>query len=190
MRTLLYSSILLLAGCGSEPASAPAPEARAAFVGTLDGTDARVGLVREGAHVALFVCGGPTSMSATRWFRGDVRADGALALTSGDATVTASSSESAWSGTFTWASEPARSFRVRAARAGTAEDLYEGLLDGGSVGVIVTDETMQGVFKAVDGSTFQVLPVRTVERTAQGLAVKVNLASGPRELFVLPARAL
>jgi hypothetical protein len=45
------------------------------------------------------------------------------------------------------------------------------------------------VLRALDGSTFQVLPVRTVTPTPQGLAVKVTLPSGPREVFVQPARA-
>lgn len=191
MRTILLplTALLAISGCASAEPEAKTAEGRAAWIGALEGTDARVGLVREGAQVALYVCGGPTSMPATRWFRGSVRGDGAIELSSTGASVRAALDASGWSGTLTMAPDPVRTFTLRAARTGSAEDLYEGTLDGGSVGVVVTENTMQGVLRALDGSTFQVLPVRTVVPGPQGLSVSVKHAGGVREFFVLPARA-
>lgn len=199
MRTFLRSlPLLLLAlpGCGDESAATtPVEPARASFVGPLEGTDARVGLVREGARVLVYVCGGPSSLASTRWYQGDVRDDGTIQLATADTTLQAAPSGVAWAGAWTHASDPPRAFRLEPARERTIEDLYRGTLDGGSVGVVVfqsgpdAEPTIQGVFQALDGASFQVLPVRTAQLGPQGLAVQVTLAAGARELFVQAARA-
>jgi hypothetical protein len=75
---------LLAAGCA-------APEIAPSYVGkvTDPGQDAAVAVVSDGLQVAVYVCGGPTTFETlSRWYKGDVDADGAFNLEKGDSQVT------------------------------------------------------------------------------------------------------
>ena len=70
---------LLAAGCAAPEVPGVAP----AYIGKITdpGHDAAVAVVSDGVQVTVYVCGGPTTYDKlTRWFQGDVGADGTFKL--------------------------------------------------------------------------------------------------------------
>lgn len=62
----------LVVSCGSSVEPVAEPKPKVVYVGQVDGTDARIGLVRNDAQWAAYVCGGPTTLeSMTAWFEGE-----------------------------------------------------------------------------------------------------------------------
>jgi hypothetical protein len=70
--SVLVASAAIACGGGTEP-GAGAAGPTAVYVGRLDGTDARVALVRDDVRWAAYVCGGPSTLSSmTGWFQGEM----------------------------------------------------------------------------------------------------------------------
>src|ERR1041385_8720660 len=71
----LFSTSVMVASCviscgGTEAAAQFRP--LEVYVGQVDGTDARIALVRDDARWAAYVCGGPSTLSSmTEWFEGE-----------------------------------------------------------------------------------------------------------------------
>jgi len=74
--TLQSAAASVLVACLGISCSGADPEAQprsmATYVGQVDGTDARIALVRDDARWAAYVCGGPSTLSTlTDWFEGE-----------------------------------------------------------------------------------------------------------------------
>lgn len=176
-------------GCGGSDDEA-APAAAATLVGSLSGSDARVGLVVDDTRGVLYVCGGDaTRASLTRWFAGARTAAG-LDWTTGDLRVQAAPKGASWSGELKKADGTVLAFEVTPVAAGTIAGLYDAKLPEGRAGVVVFQAsaaepaTILGAFKTTGGLFEQVLPVREVLRTGQGIEVKVP--SVATSFFVQP----
>jgi hypothetical protein len=80
----LCIATLVLGGLGCGDEAAPVATPSATYVGTVDGTGARIAVVHAGASYVAYVCGeGETLASHTRWFRGELDYDaGSVALVS------------------------------------------------------------------------------------------------------------
>jgi hypothetical protein len=76
-KVLLVAPCLLGVACagstGRDDPGASSDEGQATFVGTLDGSDARIAVVRGATALEAYVCGKgeATLVSHTRWFRSD-----------------------------------------------------------------------------------------------------------------------
>jgi hypothetical protein len=170
---------------------------RRAFVGAVGGTDARVGIVVEGERIAVFVCGGPSTVTThTRWFRG------ALAAGAREVQLT----KDGWS---------VRLWRDRDQLVGlldggdgapllfTAHDaaapylgLYSVRVDGATVGVVVSDDDgdgrleVQGAVQEASSSgvtsVAQVTPVRIASIAPPALVVQAPVGGVSRDIVVRP----
>lgn len=181
----------IVAGLGCSASEAPvAPATSSPLVGTLEGTDARVGLVVDDAKGVLYVCGGATTRaSLTRWFRGPRSAAG-IDWTSEDLRVIAAPRGAAWAGELRKSDGTSVPFVLDAAAAGTLAGVYDATLPTGRAGVVVfqgspaEQASMLGAFRASGGAFAQVLPVREVSRTSRGIEVQV--AGLAETIFVQP----
>ncbi len=187
---LAFAGCLL--GCGSSsPGSAPGTTAAPlVFVGDVEGTDVRVGIVATRHHARVFFCGGDTSYATlTHWIP-------SASLDPGDGALTQASDTAGWSvngtldeggatGTVVAGATGSFSFHAAPVAAGTIAGLYESTLPCGEVGLIVAQDssgdapTGQGacVPSAPGGtaSTEQVNPIRPITRAADGtIAVSVG----------------
>jgi len=77
--TLLVGTLCTAMGaaCAHDGASDGEPVTEATFIGTLDGSNVRIAVVRGRSTLQAYVCGaGDTLATHTRWFRGRVPGDG------------------------------------------------------------------------------------------------------------------
>jgi len=181
---------LALFGCGSSDDTTTPAANTAALVGTLAGTDARIGLVLDDTKGVLYVCGGDsTRATLTRWFRGTRTAAG-IDWTTDDLRVVAAPRGATWVGELKKSDGTSSSFEVTPTAAGTIAGLYESARAEGRAGVVVFQPspsgpaTILGAFKTTAGKLEQVLPVREVLRTPQG--IEVTVASVSTAFFVQP----
>ncbi|MBV9945525.1 MAG: hypothetical protein JOZ69_01600 [Myxococcales bacterium] len=184
-----------LAAC--EMPSSPTPSAPRFMVGTVDDSDAWVGIVTSDRRARVFVCGGPSSVATTtHWFPVDVDEHGLAQSDAGAGVVVdgpalqvqmgASSAE----GTVTL-QEVTYTLHATAVRAGTIAGLYEANGQCGKLGLIVTQpaagaEAMaQGACvpsaaTAANGFSkiVQVNPLQPVARAADGSILVTVTESG------------
>jgi hypothetical protein len=181
-----------LAGCGaSEDASPPVTTAEARLVGSVAGTDARIGLVIDATKGTLYVCGGDATRSKlSRCFSGP-RTSAGLDWTSGDLRVVASQSGDTWSGEVRQSDGTSLRFDLAPVTKGTIAGLYDVKLPEGRAGVVVFQPsstepaTMLGTIEIKAMGIFQqVLPVREVLVTARGIEVQATGVS--TTFFVQP----
>jgi hypothetical protein len=172
----------VLLGCSASDDAATPSTSQASLVGALNGTDARVGLVVNDTKGVLYVCGGATTRAAlTRWFGGSRTAAG-IDWTTDDLRVVAAPSGKGWSGEVRKMDGSAMTFALTPAE-GSVAGLYQALLPEGRAGVVVfPDATILGTFKTTAGVFEQVLPVREVSRTPNGIEVQIT----GRTFFVQP----
>jgi len=186
MRLFLPIFLVLASSCGSAGGAST-------FVGSVEGTDIKVGLVTDGGKAALFFCGGPSSFTqSTRWFRGD-GAPSAISFTSANWAASGSANGELASGMV----NPGIGSSLRWTAKRVSEDglpgLYESTTDpDGTAGVVVLDEsTMQGAMLP-KGSTAtsvqQIVPILPITRSPDGIRVTVNGATA-REIKVVRTRA-
>ncbi|WP_433929116.1 hypothetical protein AB3662_36470 [Sorangium cellulosum] len=182
---------LLCAGCAADPADHEGP-ATETSVGTVDGSDAVVAVVRGEGEVTLYVCGGASSYATmTRWFDGPAEANGAFSLSNGGWTARAEPGGDA--GTLRSPDGAELAFRVRPAALDRAEGLYAAVDSGCRTGVVVhTPEgaeapALQGTWCG-DGDRFaQVTPIRWLsEPDRRGIEVRVELEGARKRLLVTP----
>lgn len=101
---------LILAACGSKPASTGIASG---WTGKVDGTDAYIALVTNGTELMAYVC---DSQTVAEWFHGKVGEDkldlvaGTANLTNGHATLVATLTQAAATGTVTLADGQTHSF--------------------------------------------------------------------------------
>ncbi len=142
------------------------------FVGTVQGTDAQVGLVVTDVNVVAYVCGGPdTRTTLTRWFAGStMRSLEVSPLDSGVGTVTADDWSLSWNGDTGSLVDPDGVIAnwVLDDQTGRAA-LYEGDDSGCRDGAIVWDvdgePTLQGTWGCYGGPApmLEVMPVGTLQ---------------------------
>ena len=184
----------MLAGCGDDADTSPAParaavEAKGAFVGKVDGTDAYVALVSDGRRVLGYVC---DSKKLSRWIDVSTIRDGtaALATRTGDDLGEAMISGGRASGTITIDGEP---HPFRAVPASGEAGLYraahvdrkDGTLREGEVEagwIVLADGTQRGGTNVGTTSTVLVksaprltLSTSTVNLSVSGTSLKTAL---------------
>ena len=171
-RCSLSLALLLLAplaaGCGDETV-APA------FLGQVSGTDAVVGAVSEGGQIAFYVCGGPSSYTRlTRWFTGDVAADGSIDLQTTGWTLTGNLGGG--SGTLAGPDGETHPWAAHVV-SGEVDGLYS-VMDGACrTGAVVGDLDgtgslrFQGTWCDGDGEFAQVTPILPMSDVTAGVAL-------------------
>ena len=188
VRPLLLVSLLSFAACGGADGD------RRVYAGPVNGTDALVGVVIEGARALVYVCGGPTSLDQYNgWFEGEIvdgalsasGAGGALTLeTVGDEVVRGAITPSLGRPATWAASDSVANAEVFRGPAPAAP------CDTG--GIIVGEHDGEPIFVGTfcDGPpnlVGQVSPVRPFDLTAAGISVSVPRASGAETLRLAPA---
>lgn len=172
-----------------EDAATPVVTTRT-FVGDLQGTDARFGLVVEGGKGFLFFCGGDqTFATATKWFRGALSLDAPFALQQTGWTASAGLEADGHGvvGTLDRGDGAPLTFRGTEVAAGTDAGLYEATDTDGVAALIVKQAspsdaaTMQGAFKGTGGSVRQVVPLG---RAPEGFQVQATIDTGVKSFVV------
>jgi hypothetical protein len=182
MSLLKYLSLCapaaLVVACGSS--SSPAPAAPRVFVGAVDGSDARVGVVATDHSARIFFCGGAaTYKTMTHWIpSAPIDAHGAVAQPADAAgwVVAGQVASAGVSGTVTPAGGAALNFHADPVATGTIAGLYEAAGPCGKVGLIVAQGSSgempagQGACLPATGTADpeQVIPVRPIERAGDG----------------------
>jgi hypothetical protein len=186
-----------LVACGEDSAESPGPEVPGAriWVGTLDDTDAKVGVVHEDGEAVLFFCGGETTYPVlTRWFSGPTALEPAFSFEVATFRVDGEFVGDALEGTVQRDGESGNTWRADPAIPGTLTGLYSGQAPCGRVGLIVSqpsaedEPTGQGAcVRVVDGelSVEQVNPVLPLAKVED--FIRVTVASDPdQEVTVRP----
>ncbi len=180
-----FLGLVLCAGCGSDP------HAPATYVGDVDGTDMKVGIVTEGGKVAMFFCGGPTSYTqSTKWFRGaaepmniDFAANGWVAKVSASGDTATGSVDRGNGNVLQFAAH-------KVPEDGVA-GLYELKDQYGTAGVVVIDsQHAQGALVPANPaiSVEQIEAILPVSRTSDAIQVNVVEAT-PRAITVTRVHA-
>jgi hypothetical protein len=159
--------VVALSGCSSSSSSGPAV-ATTQFVGTVNGTNAVVGVVVTGDKALVFFCGtGSTLSTLTHWMHGSITVGQPFTVT--DSTATASGTATATGVTGTLSVEdagPPIMWSASVVASGTAAGVYTDQATQGLADLIVTQPTpsvtamLQGAFRdSADGIVFQVMPL-------------------------------
>ena len=69
-RCALLWALLLATSCGAG-GSPTSDETPSVYVGSVEETDAKIALVRDGARWAAYLCGGAETLGSTAWFKGE-----------------------------------------------------------------------------------------------------------------------
>jgi hypothetical protein len=69
-RCALLGALLLATACGAD-GSPTSDETPSVYVGSVEETDAKIALVRDGARWAAYLCGGAETLDSTAWFKGE-----------------------------------------------------------------------------------------------------------------------
>lgn len=180
LATTTTALALCASGCGD--VVAPAYALREQFTGRVEQSDVAVAVVRDGANVVAYVCGGASTLeSHTAWYQGEMQGDRAvLRGPRGELAV-------AFDGDAVTGTSGALSFRI--ARTSALGGLYEHR-GACRTGVIVFsgangDFAAQGAGCDANGRRSQVTPIRPMELLADGLAVVVD-RDPSHTLFVRP----
>jgi hypothetical protein len=165
---------LLALGCSDDPAAA---RVEGTFVGTVEGTDMRVGLVTGPTDTAIFFCGGSASLPTTTWMRPATSA-GDIDVDVGKAHVHAAVSATRITGAFEPGDGQVLTFSADRVPDDGSRGLYEQSDEQGRAAVVVfADDQLQGAFiRASDGFVMQVVPVKPgpLDSSAGSLAVRVD----------------
>jgi hypothetical protein len=191
-----------VAACGSSSSSAsPASAEPRVFIGQVDGSDARVGVVATGHSARIYFCGGDgTFTTMTHWFPSvpfgtsgrDLAPTGATAGWS----IAGEVDDAGASGMVTTTSGSGFAFHAAPVAAGTIAGLYEAAGPCGKVGLIVAQGSAgeepvgQGACVPATGgaSPEQVNPIRPIQRAADGtIAVVVDGVQVPVHAAAAPA---
>lgn len=181
MRTLFLSAAGLAAvGCSSSPTGT--------FVGQLEGTTSRVGVVLAEDRGLLYVCGGEQDLDRHHhWF--ELEPNGAGWIGTEADTVSLEISGDGLQGSVTVGGQ---ADTLTATPAEGVDGLYEATEDTLSacrVGVVVADggSVAQGAFCPDVTTAVQVVPIDFSALSAAGFAAQSD-TEPPVELFVEPAR--
>jgi hypothetical protein len=184
-RFFALSVLLVGASCGSDP------HAPATYVGDVDGTDMKIGIVTEGGKVAMFACGGPTSYAqATKWFRG-ASEPMTISFSSDGWVAKASASGDMATGTIDRGTGIAFRFTAKKVPEDGVAGLYELKDQNGTAGVVVIDsQHAQGALVPVNPAIAieQIEAILPVSRVSDGIQVNVVEAM-PRAITVTRVHA-
>jgi hypothetical protein len=192
----LAALVVVAAACGSS--SSPAPAAPRVYVGEVQGSDARVGVVATDRDARIFFCGGASSYrSMTHWIpSAPIDADGGVSQPADAAgwIVEGQVAASGASGTVMVPDGSKFSFHADPVARGTISGLYEGAGPCGKLGLIVAQGAAgqaadgQGACVPASGEADpeQVNPIRPIERATDGTIPVVVDGAG---LLVHPAAA-
>jgi hypothetical protein len=185
--TLAFTSILALTARCAVTASSPSY-----FAGEVAGSDAVVAVVREGAHLTAYACGGPGSYATlTRWFEGDATAGSPVELRRNGMTLRLDAS---WAdgdvitGTLTDTTGRTLAFRASSQPGDALSGLYENAESGCRAGAVVwypegaTEPSLQGTWCSREGLVEQVTPVRPMTPEESGLRVQLGARGGYRQI--------
>jgi len=178
-------ALLMASSCGGDPHGA------ATYVGDVDGTDMKVGIVTEGGKVAMFFCGGPTSYTqATKWFRGTAEPM-TIAFSANGWVANASASGDMATGTVDRGNGNPLHFTARKVPEDGVAGLYQLKDEHGTAGVVVLDPMhAQGALVPVDPAIAveQIEAILPVSRTSDAIQVNV-VESVPRAITVTRVHA-
>lgn len=161
------------------------------FVGSLEGTDAVVGIVQKGELWAGYVCGGRTSYATlTSWYEGSVAR---TELIEPNGNLSARWADGALTGTLLGRDGVSRNFRANPvlAGAGTVLGLFEAVDSGCRAGFVAMpspsgqDSVTQGVWCDRAGRFEQVTPILPIALGERG--VLVHVSQYDRQFYVVPA---
>lgn len=144
LRHALFALLLLLTSC--QPKTDGPPR----FVGTVDGTDALIGVALEEGSVIAYVCGRESWQTRTGWFAtsladGATGEEGAVVPTtsaSGHTLESAHIERTRVTGTLRFADGVTASFTAERADPDTAAGLYDTTSSEGQAGLIVTNDLL------------------------------------------------
>lgn len=135
---VLAMAALAACGGGAAPKSTH-------YVGKVEGTDAYIGIARNGAGVTAYVCDG---QSVATWFKGKANGDGSIDLTSADGSkLQGTLSGDTFSGSFTPAGGAAQAYTASKASGDAGLYRLEETADGGTVvggWVVLADGSLRG----------------------------------------------
>jgi hypothetical protein len=215
-RAGLAAATLLAASCG--PEGSPPESSRGssgesrAFVGVVEGSDARIAVVERQGSLSAYVCGGPSSYEAlSRWFEPSaVAGDPSRFEASKDGwTLTGALSPGEREGEQTPGAAPRRvlsgrlegpdgkwyRFHGELAYPGSLAGLYGVVDEGCKTGAVVLqaspseEPTVLGTWCSSAGERMQVTPVMPVELHAGALDLQVVRLGAVRHLVALPVEA-
>ena len=160
-------------GLKLNPPDAGAADPSAIYVGTVDKSDIRVGLVVLTGKGALFFCGGPTTLGSTKWFRGAVGAD-SISLDKDGAAARGTFSATKASGTMTPAQGQPLTWSVTRVAEGSVAGLYDAK-DTGIAGVVVaSSDFAQGAYIDMALKVSQIIVIQPIRVLDFGLTVTVD----------------
>ncbi len=183
---LVIAALPVVLGCSShEDDGPPGP---AIYVGSVDGTDMRVGLVTENGAGALFFCGGPKTLPNTKWFRPTTLDPNKFDIVSKDGTSRANgqpdgSGESGW---VKFGTDDEIAWHVVPVPAGSVAGLYDYKgADGVGGVVVVSGDTTQGAFidPAPAFKVESIIVIRPVE-LVDGEKLHVTIGDSARPIEV------
>jgi hypothetical protein len=203
LRLVLALPVLAcVTSCGSSSAPPSPPLATTErYVGTVEGSNALVGLAVTDGKALLFFCGaGSTLTTSTHWLRGSVTLGQSFQLTDGVATATGASTGSSTpqqiSGTYTEsASGKPLSWSASLVTGDSLAGVYDDQLSEGLVSLIVLQPSSkdapvaQGAFHVTVGvvAVLEVTPLSPLAQTAKGIEVDVVVSDTKESVFVVPA---
>lgn len=168
---------MLLASCSSSSESAGDPNAVKVYVGTVDGTDMRVGLVTEHGAAALFFCGGASTLADTKWFRSTSADPKGFNLTKDDWAANGSATDALASGEVQIGARNALAWHASRVQDGSPAGLYDYRATDGTGGVVVASEDVaQGAFigPAPGLKVSQIIVFHPVHPDGEALSVTVD----------------
>jgi hypothetical protein len=149
------------------------------WVGEVEDSDVRVGIVADATRARLFFCGGAGSYAtATRWFAFDEIAEGSVHFADDTWQVNARIEPRRVSGDVTHDNGEVRVFSAERVAPGTLAGLYEGQADCGRLGLIVvqpnknTPIAAQGACVGSGHAPEQVNPILPVAQDVGAIAVQ------------------
>jgi hypothetical protein len=209
LRLLLAASAgAASAGCGASRDQSTSESRPTLFVGTIDSSDAVVGLEIGQSGWVFYSCGGPTSLgSLTHWFSAgappgalgiDLSKNGwSLKGQAGSCDGSAAGCAAGlpeWGGTLIGSDGVVHPWSAAQAPGGSLSGLYDVTENGCRTGLLLSQGAQgdvalaQGTWCDGVGDFEQVTPIRPVERTDRGIHASVNAAGFVRDLYLAPVR--
>jgi hypothetical protein len=192
-RSVFCASAALIFSCSN----APSTPVTYTFVGTVDGSNAVVGLAVTGNNANLFFCGtGSTLVAQTHWIPGNVTFGQTFTFTDGTATATGTAGTTHVSGMFTpTASSQPLMWSADIVAPGTIAGVYDEQNDQGNAALVVLQSdanatpVAQGAYLPMLTPTavLQVTPYMPLVVTQQGIEVTVPVGGTPTTWYLPPA---
>lgn len=193
-RRFLALAACLSAGaiaCDDDVKAEPTPTSiTGSFVGTVAGTDIRVGVIASASTVIAFFCGGPQSLASSVWLKSERTGD-RITLADGAKRVTVTLASGRADGTFDPGDGRALTFAADVVSEDGIAGVYEATDNLGRAAVVAfADDQLQGAFiRQGDGFVTQIVPIKVgrIELDASG-AFSVQVDSRVIRVFRVRSR--